>query len=290
MRIAHIIMAHKYPDQLLRLVRRIDHPFSNIFVHVDKKTDIKNFKYIQKEIKIHFIVNRKTCNWGGNSFVEGIVSSLREVLQEPWEYDYINLISAQDYPLMTSEQIYKFLLAKKGTNFISYELTRDSDWWRDAVTRYQNYHFTDLKLKGKYFVQKIVNKLFSRKTVPALIELYGGSKSSWWTITGDCAKYLSQELQEGNEFWRFLKYSWGTDEFAIATVIMNSEFRNKTTNNNLRYIDWSEGNAHPKVLRTEDFDLIRHSGMMFARKFDLNVDSEILDVIDKTLLCEDQKA
>ena len=120
MRISHIIMAHKYPEQLLRLAQRLDHPNAKIFVHVDKKTDIKKFLYIKNIVDVYFIKNRKICNWGGNSFVEGIVSSLNEV-QQYGEFDYVNLISAQDYPLISASEIHNFLLWNRGTNFISYE-------------------------------------------------------------------------------------------------------------------------------------------------------------------------
>ncbi|MDB5157948.1 MAG: hypothetical protein JWR50_2655, partial [Mucilaginibacter sp.] len=48
--------------------------------------------------------------------------------------------------------------------------------------------------------------------------------------------------------------------------------------------DWSEGNARPKLLGVGDFDHIKDSGMFFARKFDQEIDSRILDKIDKECL------
>ncbi|MFC3559911.1 beta-1,6-N-acetylglucosaminyltransferase [Pedobacter jamesrossensis] len=65
---------------------------------------------------------------------------------------------------------------------------------------------------------------------------------------------------------------------------MNSDFKNKTNNNNLRYIDWSEGNAHPKMLKIEDYSNLKSSTMHFARKFDTEIDEVILDKIDKELI------
>jgi hypothetical protein len=55
-------------------------------------------------------------------------------------------------------------------------------------------------------------------------------------------------------------------------------------NNNLRYIDWSLGGASPKILKIEDTEKIGQSGKFFARKFDTDIDSEILDWIDANLL------
>lgn len=81
---------------------------------------------------------------------------------------------------------------------------------------------------------------------------------------------------------KFLKFCWGTDEFVIATMIMNSPFKDQVVNDNLRYIDWSEGNANPKILGLEDFDPILSSNMLFARKFDEHHDREILDKLDQS--------
>lgn len=44
-----------------------------------------------------------------------------------------------------------------------------------------------------------------------------------------------------------------------------------------RLIDWQRGN--PYVFKMQDFDLIKNSPAMFARKFDMDVDSEIIDKV-----------
>lgn len=44
-----------------------------------------------------------------------------------------------------------------------------------------------------------------------------------------------------------------------------------------RLIDWNRGN--PYVWHSDDYDLIKSSPCMFARKFDLNVDSEIIEKV-----------
>lgn len=124
---------------------------------------------------------------------------------------------------------------------------------------------------------------------PANLHLHGGNKSAWWTISGECANYMVREILENRRLLKFIKYCWGTDEFAIATLIMNSEFRKRTINNNYRYIDWSEGNSHPKSLTRADVPELAKSDMLFARKFDSEIDSEVLDWIDFNLLAEPQK-
>ena len=74
----------------------------------------------------------------------------------------------------------------------------------------------------------------------------------------------------------FLKFTWGSDEFIIPTILMNSPYQNKIINENYRYIDWSEGNVSPKTLTIGDYDKIINSDDLFARKFDMDIDKEIL--------------
>lgn len=71
--------------------------------------------------------------------------------------------------------------------------------------------------------------------------------------------------------------------------MLNSPFKDNlympNCNNNhnacVRLIDWQRGN--PYIWRSEDFEQIKYSSCMFARKFDTNVDSEIVDKILFTL-------
>ncbi len=81
-----------------------------------------------------------------------------------------------------------------------------------------------------------------------------------------------------------MKYTWGADEFLIPTIVMNSPFAEKTLNDNLRYIDWSEGGSNPKVFTVKDFTALKNSDKLIARKFDCLLDCEILNAIDQEIL------
>lgn len=288
MRIAYLILAHKNPEQIQRLVTQLDHPNADIYIHLDKKVNIEGFRAIEQSRNVIFIKRRTEVNWGGNSTLMAIVQSLLEIKQVNSNYAFINLLSGQDYPLMNAQHIYEFLNENKGYNFISYDESKDSVWWQAASARYRRYHFTDLPIKGKYVLQRLVSWLLPSRKIPGDLQLYGSAKSAWWTITGDCANYVASEITSNTKLQRFLKYCWGTDEFAVASLIMNSEFRNKTINNNLRYIDWSEGNPRPKLLTSEDIPSLDQSRSLFARKFDINIDGAVLDYISCNLLTREK--
>jgi len=281
MRIAHLIMTYKNPLQVERLVRRLDHPNFDIYIHLDKKIDIKDFKFLGGYNRVNFIKNRSICNWGGFSFVKAITNSVREILSNSEDYEYVNLMSAQDYPIKDNDYIYNYYERYKGTSFISYEKSNDSDWWKHAVTRYELYHFTDISIKGRYFVQGILNRLMPKRKFPISCELYGSAISSWWTISSECAHYIVEYLDNNQELMKFMKYTWAADEFLYATIIMNSSFKGKTINNNLRHIEWEKGKPNPRIFNINDLNTLKESNHLFARKFDISVDSKILDELDE---------
>ncbi|WP_316736898.1 beta-1,6-N-acetylglucosaminyltransferase [Pedobacter aquatilis] len=280
MRIAHIIVAHKNPDQLQRLIKRLEHNNFDIFIHLDKKTDITPFKKLEQLKNVTFIKNRMKCSWGGNNFLIGIFNSIREVLSNNKEYDFINLISGQDYPIQSADVIYNFFKDRKGYNFISYEEDQNSEWLKLAAMRYEKYHLTDFDFKGKHLFERALNIVAPKRKFPTSYKLYGGPKATWWTITGECAVKITELMSTNDKLNNFLKYCWGADELIIPTLVMHTSDKSKVVNNNLRYIDWSEGNAHPKMLKSSDFDKIINSKNIFARKFDSEIDDAVLNEID----------
>ena len=89
------------------------------------------------------------------------------------------------------------------------------------------------------------------------------------TLSIDCASYVAEFMNSNKKLRRFVRFTWGPDEFVIPTLVMNSKFRQTVVNDNFYYIDWSEGGANPKTLTVEDYAKMKHSGKLLARKFDI---------------------
>lgn len=281
MRIAHIIITHKNPSQLERLINRMQHPDFDFYIHLDKKIDISSFEYLKKIKGVNFIQNRVVCNWGGYSTLQAMINSLKEVFENSISYDFYNLLSAQDYPLKSNDEIYNFLLKNTEKSFLFFETTAESKWWEGAVNRFQRYHLTDFNFTGKFLVENIINRVLPKRKFPIPMELYGGRKSSWWTLNNDTSGYLINFISREKQLDSFLKFCWGTDEFVIPTILLNSPFKDNIVNDNLRYIDFSEGKANPKILGTDDISSMIESDMLFARKFDIEVNEAVLDRLDQ---------
>ena len=286
MKVATLITAFKSPRQLEKMLHAMEHPEFYVFIHLDKKIDIRPFNHLAKLPRVTFIKNRVLCNWGGFSFVKAYLTALEEILLLGQSFDFYNLMSGQDYPIKPMQYIADFLANNLGKNFISYDEDHKKDWWAHAVSRYELYHFTDLRFKGKYFAQKIINNLTPKRKFPLPIKLYGSCDSSWWTITEASAKYLVKFRHEQVELFKFMRFTWAPDEFIIATIIMNSPYKEDVINNNLRLIRWQEDSPNPLVLKRKDFETLIKSEKLFARKFDMAVDEKILNDLDTFLKIE----
>ena len=62
------------------------------------------------------------------------------------------------------------------------------------------------------------------------------------------------------------------------TILLNSPFKHEIVNDNKRYIDFDD--SHPTILTAKDYEKLKRSGKLFARKFEPKVDKEILDKLD----------
>ena len=137
------------------------------------------------------------------------------------------------------------------------------------------------RFRGRYIIQRILQKIMPKRNFPSYTKVYGGPRSSWWTLSSDCAKYVIEVLNTNKRLVRFAKYTWAPDEFLIPTIIMNSKFKDKVILDSGRYIDWSQGGWNPKILTIDDYEALIKSDKLYARKFDINVDTEILDKLDE---------
>ncbi len=276
MKIAHVILTHTSPEQLDRLVRKLQYEDAHFYIHVDLKQDIVPYKALLNSADVRFVENRMKVYWGGYSIVQATINSFTELFNSGVQYDYINCLSGHDYPIKSTAYIHQYLKDNPRKVFM-HSLSIEQEW-TEALPRIRKYHLVNYNFPGKYKVEKLINILLPERKFPASLEPVG--RSQWFTIPPECAKYVVDYLEKNKDVRNFFKLTWAPDEMIFQTILYQSQYRKDMVNNNLLYVDWSEGKPHPKVLRMEDADRIKNSAKLFARKFDIKVDSGILDYID----------
>lgn len=276
MKIAHLILAHAQPYQLQRLVNKLLHPDADFYIHIDAKMNAAEFMNLKSIANVHFVQKRVKVTWGSYSMVQATLNAFEEIIATGVQYDYINLLSGQDYPLNEASFIHQYFALHRGKQFMEFYSIYDT--WHEAIPRITKYHLINYAVPYKYKLERMANKFLPARRMPNRLEPVG--RSQWFTITLPAVKYILHYLHDYPNVIRFFKLTWAPDEFIFQTILYNSEFREDMVNDNLRYIDWSEGNASPKTLTIEDVKALEQSGCLFARKVNMNTDKDLMDAID----------
>jgi hypothetical protein len=276
MKFAVLIVTYTSPKQTKRLIKSLNNGEFDFYIHLDKKINIETHSELYSIPNVYFVNHRIDIKWGGYSTAEAALSGIRFIEASGIKYDFVNLITGQDYPIKSAGYISDFLRKNIGHEFILYK--RFDTEWTEAKSRVEKYHFTELSFRGRHRLASVINYITPKRKFPVNLELVG--KETFWTLSLACAVYVVNYLDTHQKLRRFLKYTWGSDEFIFQTIIMGSPFKNKVVNNNYRLINWPDTGARPNIFATEDFQKIMASDALFARKFDINTDENILTLLD----------
>lgn len=286
MRIAYLIIAHKNPRQLKRLVSSLVVGSCVCFIHIDGKQKLLSFKEELQHLpneKIIFIEDRHVVRWGAFSVTHAILKCMYKMREEHFKipFDYVILLSGQDYPIKPIRYIEDFYAKNIGNNFIEVIPKAESTYGSD----YEMFHFYDVNnkyiRKGLHLCVRILHRFYKRKFLPGLIPYAG---STWWSLTGQTALYILDLFDKNPKYLNYFKYTQLADEMIFQIFVMNSPFKDNVINDNNRFIPWPDSGPHPYTLTKEFYNEIVNSNQLFARKFDMDVDSEIFDLIDKNIL------
>lgn len=283
MNIAYIISAFKLPEQLVRLVDRLEHPSSSFLIHIDKKTPQRTFQStiddLSKRSNVRFLTPR-VFHYRTMDHVRVSLDAIITLFDAQVPFDYVILLTGQDYPIKPNEYIRDFLSRYSGKSFLEYFSLPTEKWTSGGMDRIGswNLYFLGRRFAFPPFRSWPIRRRFPRGFVP-----YGGP--GYWCLHRSVIEYIRDFVQNNEEFVRFFDFVDIPDEIFFHTVILNSSLRRQIINDDLRYIDWSQPTPpYPAILTRDDFPRLQESSKLFARKFDQTKDAEILDMIDTVLL------
>jgi len=278
--VAIMLLVHNNEEQVNRLIRHLASDF-DIYVHIDKRCSVK----INKLENVYVYKKYKTY-WGSFNLVMATLCLLKKAFFNG--YKRYLLISGQDLPIKTNESIRDFF-ENNDKNYVNMIKIPRSDGWPDNMRGLTGYHINNFwrgrknnKL-GKLLI-KIIKKLLYYLSMikPRKInyDFYGGSQ--WVNYTHDCVNKIFEFLKNDKNY--IMRYRWTScsDEIFFQTII-NGLCGLTIENANLRYADWTSGPEFPRTLRVEDYEKIIRTDSLFARKFDSNIDKEIIELIYKKI-------
>lgn len=286
MKHAYLIMAHNNRMQLEQLLIALDHDMNDIYLHIDIKSSIfddyfsddKPFDFLQNS---HcYLVPRTNIQWGGYSQINAEILLLKTALSTG-DYLRFHLLSGVDLPIKTQEFIHDFFDSNQNKEFVHF----DYEQKRSVIeSRMSQYHLLINKIGRRKSILQWFEKL-SRAFQKAIginrirndgVEYKKGA--NWFSITRDLARFVVDHEPLIKKKFKMTKCC---DEVFLQTLVYNSHFKDflyfdqgQNRYHNMRYIDWTRGN--PYVFQSGDYEELMQSPDLFARKFDENIDIQII--------------
>ena len=295
----YLILAHKNPLQLGRMIERLDDGASKFFIHLDAKTPIEPFAACLEGAHICFIEPRERCVWGDFSIVRATIH-LMEAASE--EQGLFILMSGQDYPIQSQGYINAFLERNKEFDFIEIEPLEEK--WKPKMVKdkLEHYHILHSEERGHSNCYAPFAHCSVFQKLRTLTHLLKGrlSQKNFKLLCSLPKRVAPFERQyAGSQFWAFsertfyavlhyirehkaaleeyYKYTSSPDEIYFHSVLMDLVAKDSTIKlkEQITYVNYFRKN---NVFITEDSEkLTSAKGKLFARKFDTDIDIEILN-------------
>lgn len=273
--IAYFLLVHRYPTQFKRLFKAIYQPGNQYVVHVDKSSgpalgrEISAFLEPYQDVEL---LEPQDALWGGYSLVDAELRGMTRLLEmdNRWTH-YINL-SGQDFPLKSQKYIREFFAANPGKQFI-----RALDQRKERPDTLNRVSHLFVEEPGKMIATGVARPYLSGDTP------YIGTQ--WKAVTRSFCAFVCQDPKV-ERFKAFYRNSFIADEAFFQSVIMNNGDQGIIMNDDLRMIDWvpdGDIKLRPRNFDENDFDQLRLSPALFARKFDAENDTQILSLLERHL-------
>jgi len=316
MKCCYLIQTHKNPEQIFRLVRLIKYSSPNSQVIISHDAHVKKlpFEPIQDLQDVHLLQDTKPRFRGDFSLIKPYLDTVSWLREHNSTFDWLIYLSGQDYPVTPIPKIEDFLGNTEYDGFIDFwkAFSEESVWdqgkfWKRYYCQYQRFPKVTVPLLkavsdlSRYRKKISVSKLRGlipdvqpfltygpligtpSKTTPFNNEYHCFGGFQWHTLSRKCVDYIYEYILKHPALLSYYKRTVVPDESLIQTILVNSNKFN-LCNDNKRYADTYERKyGHARTLTVADYEMLVASEYHFARKFDIDVDSRILEKLDSFL-------
>lgn len=285
-KVAYLIVAYMDPEQLGRLAKRLNRN-ADVYIHINAKNDITPFRDIIKQAekeqkkKIYFAKKRYSVSWGGYSILSATFQLIEDALENK-KYDRFVLLTGLDYPIKKDEEIFALFEENPKKEYLHVELAKGE--------RLSQLYYTDILdckwLHYAYYIRNLIlKKLEIRLKKDYLVidnkkaHYYGIAPK--WAITGNAAQYLLKCFKAKSKVNKRFQKLYAPDDFYVGTLLMNSEFREHVVSKELFDIHFLPNNAGVRVLNESNYEELRSSECLYAKKFQSNASEKLIEMLER---------
>jgi len=286
MNLAYLLIAYGNIEQVFKLIHRLDNYNTYFFIHFKGGHTIKVPDNYKNKKNIILTPNRYKAGWGGFKVVLATLDLLKLAYYSNIKFDYFLNLSKDCYPVKSNRDIELFFTNNYGYSFIEGMEIPNSKIQGGGTYKIELPWFLDELQNINPYLKKLIHllihipyKLFGiKREIPCNLKPFFGSQ--WWALNDKVVKYILDFTDKNKKVLNFFKHCWAPDELYIQTIVYNNDdLKNFIKNKPFRYLDWNT-NGPPKTLTIEDYEKIKKSGELFARKFDYEISKELIEKLD----------
>jgi hypothetical protein len=287
--VGFVLLTHSRPDQLERLVGRLDRSFDRPFIvchHDHGRAPLPASEALENVV---FVRPHLETRWGTFSLVRALLASLRTFHARTPGPEWVVFLSGSDYPIKPGDRIVRELVDGTYDAYVGHDLIdprlfqrpwHELCWRRYCGLRLQ----VPARRRGRWTTRPVI--VYSRRTLlldapySRRFRCYAGE--FWFAANREAVEALLVDGFRRRALAARLEHRPSPAETYVSTVLANTPGL-RLSPDCKRYVDWGAGTgAHPKTLTTADLPRLLESSAHFARKFDPD-DPAVLDVLDASL-------
>lgn len=318
MRIAFLILSHREPSQLLRLVAtiRLQLPDSPIVIHHDTFREPLPKSALDPFHGVHLISPEGPTGWGDFTVVAAACRSMEWMIQH-LKFDWMVLLSAQDYPIKPLVGFGDYLeqggadvlLDAAPITHVSRSPAARRDIRRRYLYQYKSYVidlqsvqlFHRLPLGLQRWTERLIDTIniiqpcfklyrfpdgtpyrFGLRSVPTFLSKDNPcwKGSPWFGFSRRATEFVLNYLHDNPHFVNHYRRTVMPDESMFPTLVGNSK-ELRVDQRPVHHVRWTNPKSgHPDIFGIDDLPELIAAPQYFARKFDIDKDVLILDELD----------
>jgi len=288
MNIAYLIIAHHKIEQVYSLIDALDSENSFFFIHVKKSFKFDLDEKFRIRENIFFSPVRFDSGWSGFKTVLATFELIKSAIEFSKRIDYFILLSGQCFPVKSLNTINKQLKTFKDRCVIECTPLPDINQVTGGLQKIEHRWFMDETQYWNPYIKKYSHKILHffedlfhlKRKYPAGFKPYWGS--TWWAMPREAIEYVLNFNELRPDFLTFHKKAFCPDELYFQSVIGNSRFKSQIINRPFRYLEW--GHDGPRTLTISDYETLKQTDHLFARKFDPAQSAELIEALKRNVL------
>jgi hypothetical protein len=289
MTVAYVVISHRNPDQVLRLVRVLrEGPAARVLVRHDPRGESLPHADIEAAGG-EPVEDRLKSAWGGWSQLQLMLGCLREAMARH-NPEWTLILSGQDYPLRPLAEIEADLEASPADACLgavrAVEVRRPAEGEDEFFLRCRYRHYTrprvipgalPRRMRPFAYARELPPLIGLRRLEPPPLELH--ASADWLTLRRPATHAVLDASEDRRLMRHFRRVAVPSESFFASVLLGNLSLI--VERDNRRFTAFAPGAPHPETFTTSDFDRLMASGADFARKFDTTLDSHVLDLLDE---------